>query len=90
MRLFVLAGCLGLILSSCGPREPLVVKQFTVSEVDPSWRQDLLVRGEIQKEALWSGRTGGPRKEKRAVLFGPLACRAEQWSGDGSLSVSAG
>ena len=49
MKAIVMVGCLALILVSCGSREPLVVKQFTVREVNPDWSEDLMVRGEVQK-----------------------------------------
>ena len=79
MRLFALAGCLALILSSCGSREPLVVKQFTVRDTDPSWSQDLLVRGEVQKRLY--GAVEIKDREKRKGQYYSVRWRAEPGGG---------
>lgn len=49
MKVIIAVGILGLILTSCGSREPLEVKQFTVRNIEDGWSDDLLVRGEVQK-----------------------------------------
>lgn len=77
--MFILAGCLALIFSSCGSREPLVVKQFTVREVNPDWSQDLMVRGEVQKRLY--GAVEEKDREKRKGQYYSVRWRAEPTGG---------
>lgn len=38
-----------LTLASCGSREPLVVRQFPLKEIDRNWNDELMIRSEMQK-----------------------------------------
>ena len=75
----MVVGWLALVLTSCGPREPLVVKQFTVSETNPSVNQDLLVRGESQKRLF--GAVEQKDREKRKGQYYSVRWRANPAGG---------
>lgn len=79
MRAIGWAGCMGLILASCGSQEPLVVKQFTVRETDPGWSEDLMVRGEIQKRLY--GAVDQADREKRKGQYYSVRWRANPAGG---------
>ncbi|MGJ8726504.1 MAG: hypothetical protein ACSHYB_18310 [Roseibacillus sp.] len=79
MRVIVMLGFLALVLASCGPREPLVVKQFTVKDVNPSWSDDLLVRGESQKRLY--GAVEQIDREKRKGQYYSVRWRANPAGG---------
>lgn len=79
MKAILLASSLGLLLASCGPREPLEVKQFTVRETDPDWSQDLMVRGEVQKRLY--GAVEQIDREKRKGQYYTARWRADPAAG---------
>ena len=79
MRAMIVAGSLVLFLVGCGTREPLVVKQFTVREVDSNTRDDLMVRGEIQKRLY--GAIAREDREKRKGQYYSVRWRANPAGG---------
>lgn len=79
MKAIITAGCLTLVLASCGSREPLVVKQFTVKNSDPAWSDDLLVRGEVQKRLY--GAVEQVDREKRKGQYYSVRWRANPGGG---------
>ena len=68
-----------LVLASCGSREPLVVKQFTVRDTDSSWSEDLLIRGESQKRLF--GAVELADREKRKGQYYSVRWRANPAGG---------
>ncbi len=79
MKAFFAAGCLALILVSCGSREPLVVRQFTLRETDPDWSDDRLIRGEIQKRLY--GAVEQSEREKRIGQYYTARWRVDPAAG---------
>lgn len=83
MRMMIGAGLIALLLVACGPRDPLVVKQFTVRETDPNWSQDLMVRGEVQKRLY--GAVEQADREKRKGQYYSVRWRAPKGSAPVSI-----
>ena len=79
MRVFVVVGFLVLVLASCGSREPLVVKQFTVKETNVGGLDDFLVRGEAQKRLY--GAVEQVDREKRIGQYYSVRWRANSAGG---------
>lgn len=79
MKVLIVAGILTLVLASCGSREPLVVKQFTLREVDADWSDDPMVRGEVQKRLY--GAIEQAEREKRRGQYYSVRWRADPSGG---------
>lgn len=74
MKAIMVAGILGLVLASCGSREPLEIKQFTVRNIEDDWSQDLLVSGEVKKRLY--GAVEQAEREKRKGQYYSARWRA--------------
>ena len=79
MRAMIAVGCIAFVVAGCGPREPLVVKQFTVKETNPSQGNDLLIRGESMKRLY--GAVEQVDREKRKGQYYSVRWRAEPSGG---------
>ena len=63
-------------LVSCGSREPLVVKQFTLREVDKVWSEDALIQGEGRKRLY--GAVSRKEREDRKGQYYSVRWRASE------------
>ena len=57
-----------LALSACGSRESLVVKQFTLRDVDAAWSKDRLIRGEGRKR-LYGAVSQAEREDRKGQYY---------------------
>lgn len=80
MNRMVFVGAVSLFLAACSRREPLVVRQFTLREIDPNWTEDLMIRGEIQKRLY--GAVEWEEREKRKGQYYSVRWRANPANGE--------
>jgi len=77
-RVYIVA-FFGCFLVSCGNRDALEVRQFTLRDTDSAWSDDLMIRGEIQRHLF--GAVEASERELRKGQYYQVRWRAPRSGG---------